>query len=200
VKAEVARGIKLGIMNRSLYPVFCICKKNMGVGRLMEFIGTSGPSPVDVPAPKTTEGKEVKIDSKGPISVFVFKTSIEQHIGEINYFKVMSGELTEGTDLTNNNSLSKERIAQLLVVAGKTRNKIEKIVAGDLGATVKLKNTKFNQTLSASNNDFTFEPIPLEPCFRTAIKAVSENDEKLGEALIECILKIQVFRLNIQKS
>ncbi|MBI5541732.1 MAG: elongation factor G [Bacteroidia bacterium] len=185
-EAEVARGIKLGIMNRSLYPVFCTsAKKNMGVGRLMEFIGTSGPSPIDVPAPKTTDGKEVKIDSKGPISVFVFKTSIEQHIGEINYFKVISGELTEGTDLVNNNSLSKERMAQLLTVAGKTRNKIEKIVAGDLGATVKLKNTKFNQTMSASNNDFTFEPIPFpEPRFRTAIKAVSENDdEKLGEAL-----------------
>jgi elongation factor G len=185
-ETEIARGIKLGIVNRSLYPVFCTsAKKNMGVGRLMEFIGMSGPAPTDVPAPKTTEGKEVKIDSKGPISIFVFKTSIEQHIGEINYFKVMSGELGESTDLVNNNSLSKERIAQLLTVAGKTRNKIEKIVAGDLGATVKLKNTKFNQTLSASNNDFTFEPIPFsEPRFRTAIKAASENDdEKLGEAL-----------------
>ncbi len=185
-ETEIARGIKLGIVNRSLYPVFCTsAKKNMGVGRLMEFIGMSGPAPTDVPAPKTTEGKEVKIDSKGPISIFVFKTSIEQHIGEINYFKVMSGELGESTDLVNNNSLSKERIAQLLTVAGKTRNKIEKIVAGDIGATVKLKNTKFNQTLSASNNDFTFEPIPFsEPRFRTAIKAASENDdEKLGEAL-----------------
>jgi len=183
---EIARGIKLGIVNRSLFPVFCTsAKKNIGVGRLMEFIELSGPSPVDVPSPKTTEGKEVKIDSKGPVAIFVFKTSVEQHIGEINYFKVFSGELTESIDLVNNNSNSKERIAQLLVVAGKTRNRIEKIVAGDIGATVKLKNTKFNQTLTTSNNDFIFDPIHFpDPRYRTAIKAKSESDdEKLGEVL-----------------
>ena len=185
-ETEIARGIKLGIVNRSLCPIFCTsAKKNIGVGRLMEFIGMSGPSPIDVPAPKTTDGKEIKIDSKGPATVFVFKTSIEQHIGEINYFKVFSGELTESIDLVNNTSNNKERVAQLLVVAGKTRNKIEKIVAGDLGATVKLKNTKYNQTLCSSSQDWVIEPIQFpEPRYRAAIKALSESDdEKLGEAL-----------------
>lgn len=185
-EADFARGIKLGIINRSLYPVFCTsAKKNMGVGRLLEFIGVSGPSPSEVVAPKTNEEKEIKIDSKGSPTVFVFKTSIEQHIGEINYFKVIAGELTESIDLVNNSTNSKERIAQLLVVAGKTRNKIEKIVAGDLGATVKLKNTKFNNTLTATSQDWTMDPIHFqEPRYRTAIKAVSESDdEKLGEAL-----------------
>ena len=183
---ELARGIKLGISSRSLYPVFCVsAKKDIGVNRVLEFIGQSGPSPLDVPAPKSSEGNEIKIDAKGSPTVFVYKTSIEQHIGEINYFKVITGELTESIDLVNNSTNSKERIAQLLVVAGKTRNKIDKIVAGDLGATVKLKNTKFNNTLTATAKDWTMDPIHfLEPRFRTAIKAVSESDdEKLGEAL-----------------
>ncbi|NCO54070.1 MAG: elongation factor G [Bacteroidetes bacterium CG02_land_8_20_14_3_00_31_25] len=185
-EAEIARGIKLGIAKRSLYPIFCTsAKKNYGIARLMEFIGTSCPSPIDVASPKTTEGNEIKIDSKTPLVLFVFKTSIEQHIGEINYFKVISGTLTENVDVVNNFNNTKERISQLLVVAGKTRNKIEKICAGDIGATVKLKNTKFNHTLALANNDVQIEPIHFSnPRYRTAIKAQSESDdEKLGEAL-----------------
>ncbi len=183
---EIARGLKLGITSRSIFPVFCTsAKKNIGIDRLMEFITLSLPNPAEVPAPKTTEGIEVKIDSSGPAAIFVFKTSTEQHIGEINFFKVYSGELTESIDLTNNNTSTKERLSQLLVVNGKTRTKIEKLCAGDMGATVKLKNTKFNQTLTVSSVDWIFEPIAFpEPRYRTAIKAVNESDdEKLGEAL-----------------
>lgn len=183
---EIARGLKLGILNRSLFPILCAsAKKNIGIDRLMEFIGINMPNPTEVPAPKTVDGKEIKIDASGPAIAFVFKTSTEQHIGEINYFKVISGELTESIDLTNNNTQTKERLAQLLLVNGKNRVKIEKITAGDLGATVKLKNTKFNQTLTTSSVDYVMEPVPFpEPRYRTAIKAVNESDEeKLGEAL-----------------
>jgi elongation factor G len=183
---EIARGLKLGILNKSIHPVFCVsAKKNIGIDRLMEFIGVSMPNPTEAPSPKTTEGKEVKIDASGPAAIFIFKTSTEQHIGEINFFKVYSGELTESIDLTNNNTSTKERLSQLLLVNGKTRTKIEKISAGDLGATVKMKNTKFNQTLTTSSVDWIFEPIAFpEPRYRTAIKAMSESDdEKLGEAL-----------------
>lgn len=183
---EIARGLKLGIINNSLYPILCTsAKKNIGLDRLMEFIGTSMPNPTEVPSQKTIDGKEVKIDPSGAAIAFVFKTSTEQHIGEINYFKVISGELTESIDLTNNNTQTKERLAQLLLVNGKNRTKIEKIVAGDLGATVKLKNTKFNHTLTASGTDIIIEPIAFpEPRYRTAIKAVNESDdEKLGDAL-----------------
>ncbi|GAB4449507.1 MAG: elongation factor G [Bacteroidales bacterium] len=183
---EIARGLKLGIVNNSLFPIlFTSAKKNIGIDRLMEFIGTSMPSPAEVPPMKTVDGKEIKIDPNGPAIAFVFKTSTEQHIGEINYFKVVSGELAESIDLTNNNTQTKERLAQLLLVNGKNRVKIEKIVAGDLGATVKLKNTKFNHTLASMGNDIMIEPIVFpEPRYRTAIKAVNESDEeKLGEAL-----------------
>lgn len=183
---EMRNGIRLGIIARSLFPVLCVsAKKNVGVGRLLEFIGNNCPSPNEMPAPKDVDGKEIICNPKSPASLFVFKTSIEQHIGEINYFKVMSGEVSEGQDVVNSNSGSKERLAQLLAVAGKNRVKVAKMTAGDIGATVKLKNTKTNHTLSAPGQSIKFPPTKLpEPRFRTAIKAKSEgDDEKLGEAL-----------------
>jgi elongation factor G len=183
---EMLKGIRLGIRNRDMFPVLCIsAKKNMGVGRLLEFICDAAPSPHESAVPATIEGEEIKCDKKAPASVFVFKTSVEQHIGEINFFKVMSGELTEGIDLVNHKTGAKERFSQLLTVAGRTRNKVPRLIAGDLGATVKLKNTKANQTLTVPGQSFEFEPIAYpEPKFRTAIKAKSESDdEKLGEAL-----------------
>ena len=183
---EMIRGIRLGIISRNMFPVLCLsAKNNMGVGRLLEFISNAAPSPHECGPAVTNESAEIACDSKGPASVFVFKTSLEQHIGEINFFKVMSGEITESIDLVNNNTSSKERFSQLLTVAGKTRNKVPKLTAGDIGATVKLKNTKANQTLTIPGKSFEFEPIVYpEPKFRTAIKAKSESDdEKLGEAL-----------------
>ncbi len=183
---EMRKGITAGLIQRGIFPVFCTsAKKNMGVERLLEFINNTAPSAADLPAPKNSQDKEIACDPKASPSLFVFKTSIEEHIGEINYFKVMSGEITESMDLVNNNSQSKERMAQLYVVAGKKRNKVGKLAAGDIGATVKLKNTKTNHTLTASAQSWTFEPIKFpEPKFRTAIKPKSEGDEeKLGEAL-----------------
>ena len=183
---EMMKGIRLGIKTRNMFPVLCAsAKKNMGVGRLLEFISNAAPGPHDTDPARTAEGKEIKCESKAPASVFVFKTSIEQHIGEINFFRVMSGEISESQDLVNANTGAKERFSQLLVVAGKTRNKVPMLAAGDIGATVKLKNTKANHTLATSGNPVEFEPIVYpDPKYRTAIKAKSESDdEKLGEAL-----------------
>ncbi len=183
---EMLRGIRLGIKTRNMFPVLCVsAKQNMGVGRMLEFITNAAPGPHESAPVVTKDGDEVAFDSKAPASVFVFKTSLEQHIGEINFFKVMSGEITESMDLVNNNNDAKERFSQLLVVAGKNRTKVSKLVAGDIGATVKLKNTKANQTLTVSGKSYVFEPIVYpEPKYRTAIKAKSESDdEKLGEAL-----------------
>ncbi len=181
---EFQKGIKAGLLQRGLFPVFCVsAKKNMGVGRLLEFISQVAPSPNDLPAPMAGT-KEVKCDVKGPATLFVYKSAVETHIGEINYFKVMSGEIKEGIDLTNNTTQNKERIAQIFVVAGKNRTKVPNMLAGDLGATVKLKATKTNHTLSMDTN-IKFPPIEFpEPKFRTAIRPVNESDdEKLGEAM-----------------
>jgi elongation factor G len=183
---EIRKGITSGFLQGSISPVFCVsAENNMGVGRLLEFIANVFPSPADVGPIKTKDGKEIKYDPSAVTSLFVFKTEYESHIGEINYFKVISGEVNESADLVNNNNRTKERLSQLFVVAGKTRIKIPKLVAGDIGATVKLKNTKTNHSLTASNVSFEFLPISFpEPKFRTAIKPITEGDEeKLGEAL-----------------
>jgi elongation factor G len=181
---ELQKGIKAGLLQRGLFPIFCVsAKKNIGVGRLLEFIAQVAPSPNEVPAP-VASGKEVKCDPSGQATLFVYKSAVETHIGEINYFKVMAGEIKEGIDLTNNSTQNKERIAQIFAVAGKNRSKVPNMLAGDLGATVKLKATKTNQTLSLDTN-IRFPAIEFpEPKYRTAIRTLSEGDEeKLGEAL-----------------
>ena len=183
---EMRKGIKLGLVERGIFPVFCSSAKNdMGVSRIMEFLVNASPAPGDVPAPKNSKDNEIKCDPSGPTSLFVFKTSIEEHIGEVNFFKVMSGTITEGIDLINTTTSNKERISQIYVSAGKNREKVNKMVAGDIGATVKLKGTKTNHTLNAPGQSWSFSPIKFpEPKYRTAIKTISEgDDEKLGEVL-----------------
>ncbi len=186
---EIKRGLKLGITNRGLFPVFCIgAKPFIGIGRLMEFLISSMPAPADAPAKKTTAGKDLKCNAAEPTSAFIFKTSIEPHLGEVSFFKVYAGEMAEGTDMVNGITGNKERITQLYAVAGKSREKVEKVMAGDIGATIKLKSARTNQTLnSPKNSDDVISPIVFpEPKIRMAVKAKnSTDDEKLGGILNE---------------
>ena len=146
---EMREGIRKGLVDRSIYPVFCVSAlKDMGVRRMMEFLGNVVPFVEDMPAPVDTEGDEVKPDSKGPLSLFMFKTTVEPHIGEVSYFKVMSGTLTPGVDLNNVDRGSKERIAQIFCVCGQIKTPVDKLCAGDIGATVKLKDARTGNTLS----------------------------------------------------
>lgn len=183
---EIKKGISKGIVKRGLFPVLCIsAKHNIGVDRLMEFIVNEAPSIADMPAQKNNKGAEIKPNSTGAASVYVFKSSIEEHIGEINYFRVFSGKITENLDVVNSNNGTKERLSQLYVCAGKNRTRVPELNVGDIGAFVKLKNTKTGHTLSVPGNDWKFEGVKFpEPKYRTAIKAQSESDdEKLGESL-----------------
>jgi len=177
---EMRQGIKLGMAHRDLFPVFCVCaKKDMGIRRLMEFICNVAPHPGNVPPKKTTDGREIKIDANAPTSLFVFKTTIEPHVGEVTYFKIRSGKVKEGMDLYNTTTGSKERIAQLFCAAGKNRTKVSEMVAGDIGCTVKLKDTKTNQTLSEKEANISYPPIKFpKPKYRVAIKAASESDDE----------------------
>ncbi len=183
---EMRQGMKLGMLQRDLYPVFCTCaKKDIGVGRLMEFIVNIAPTPVERPGRPVASGKELKMEESAEPSLFVFKTAVESHVGEITYFKVMSGKIKEGLDLINSKTGNKERLSQVFVSAGKNREKVNELVAGDLGCTVKLKETKFNQTLTTKEADTKYEPIQFPPSKHTiAVKAVNESDdEKVGEIL-----------------
>lgn len=183
---EMRSGLSKGIASRSIMPVFCLSAvKNIGTKRLMDFIINVGPNPTHSPVLKNNNDKPITCDAGAPTSLFIFKSTVEPHIGEISYFRVMSGKVTEGMDLTNANNSTKERLSQLFVVAGKNRNKVTELVAGDIGATVKLKNSKTNHTLCGPGLDFTFDPMEFpDPKFRTAVKPKNEAEvEKLGELL-----------------
>lgn len=182
---EIRKGLSIGLAQRDVMPLFCLsAKKDIGVKRLMEFIINVAPTP-DKSVQRLTDGEVVPCSVSGQASVFIYKTTIEQHLGEVSYFRVMSGKVTEGMDLVNHENGSKERVTALYAVAGKKKEKLSEIVAGDIGCTVKLKSVKTNQTLNGGNKEWVFEPIVFPPSkFRTAIKAKQEKDEeKLGEIL-----------------
>ena len=184
---EMRSGIRKGLIGRDIFPVFCCCSgKDMGVRRLMEFLGNVVPFVNEMPKPLTKDAQEVEINSNGPTSLFVFKTSVEPHIGEVSYFKVMSGKVHEGDDLINiSRSDSKERLSQIYCVAGQNRTKVEELVAGDIGATVKMKNVRTGNTLNGKGSDFEFAPVSYpEPKYRRAIKTQKEGEEeRLSEVL-----------------
>ena len=184
---EMRLGIREGLVNRSIFPVFCAdAEKDMGVRRLMEFLGNVVPFVNDMPAVLNTKGEEIKPDSSKETSLFFFKTTVEPHIGEVSYFKVMSGKVKEGDDLINTSrNDSKERLSQIYCVSGQIRNKVEELVAGDIGVAVKLKDVRTGNTLNGKgcDNEFDFIKYPA-PKFRRAIYAKNESEtEKLSELL-----------------
>ncbi|WP_020526116.1 elongation factor G [Flexithrix dorotheae] len=185
---ELRKGLKIGMLNHDVFPVFCLsAKNNMGSGRMMGFIDNVAPSANELYPEKTLDGKEVKCDVNQPASLFVFKTLVEPYLGKITFFKVCSGEVKVGQELFNSQSDTIERINQLFIMDGKNRHSVEKLVAGDIGATVKLKNTNTNQSLHEKGFDVSFTPMKFpEPRIRTAIVPQSKNHEdKLAEVIKE---------------
>ncbi len=186
---ELVNGLAASIIQRNVFPLLCTSSKhNIGAGRIMEFVAQFGPSPLQSVPMKSKSGKEYHYKSSDPFCGFVFKTSIEQHLGEISFFKIAAGEISEGSDVINGTNSTKERVTQIFAVAGKNREKLEKAVAGDIVATVKLKNTATNETLNnPKNSDEEIVSIQYpDPKYRTAIKAQNAaDDEKLGAVLNE---------------
>ena len=185
---DIRAGLKIGLANREVMPIFCASGKNdIGTKRLMEFIINVAPGPLKAPKFRTVEDEEIAADAEAPTVAFVFKSQIEQHIGEITYFRVIRGRITEGTELLNTRTGNKEKLSQLFAVAGKNRIKVTELSAGDIGCTVKLKGTRTNDTLAAPSAPVTIAPIVFpEPRYRAAIKAKEQNDEeKLGKLLAD---------------
>lgn len=183
---EMREGLKLGMIHHDVFPVFVMsARKNMGSGRMMGFIDNVAPSPLEAKPEITTDGKELAYDHTKPTVLFVFKTHIEPNLGRLTFFKVISGEVTSSSELINSQTGATEKFHQLFIMDGKTRNPVDKLVAGDIGATLKLKDTYTNQTLHAKGFDVTIEPIQYpEPRIRTAVVAQSKgDDEKIGEVL-----------------
>ncbi|MDE7376401.1 MAG: elongation factor G [Muribaculaceae bacterium] len=183
---EMREGIRKGLVDRSIYPVFCVSAlKDMGVRRMMEFLGNVVPFVEEMPAPVATDGTEVKPDSNGPLSIYVFKTTVEPHIGEVTYFKVMSGTLKAGADLDNVSRGTKERFAQIFCVCGQIKTPVDEICAGDIGASVKLKDVRTGNTLDAKGCAYEFDFIKYpSPRYQRAVRPVTESDaEKLSAIL-----------------
>ena len=183
---ELRLGIRKGLIDRSIYPVFCVsAEKDMGVRRMMEFLGNVVPFVSDMPAPVNTAGQPVAPDPAGPLSVYFFKTTVEPHIGEVSYFKVMSGTLKAGADLENVTRGGKERLAQIFCVCGQIREAVNELQAGDIGAAVKLKDVRTGNTLDEKGCDYAFDFIKYPaPKYQRAVRPVTESDaEKLAGIL-----------------
>ena len=183
---DIRAGLKIGLSKREVMPIFCTSgKRDIGTKRLMEFIINVAPGPLKAPNFLSTDGEEIAADETAPAVAFVFKSQVEQHIGEITYFRVIRGRIAEGTELVNTRTGNKEKVSQLFAVAGKNRIKVTELMAGDIGCTVKLKGTRTNDTLAAPSAPVTVEPIVFpEPRYRAAVKAKEQGDEeKLGKVL-----------------
>ena len=190
---ELREGIRKGLVTRSIFPVFCVCAgKDMGVRRLMEFLGNVVPFVSEMPKLHNTRGEEITPDTNGPESVYFFKTGLEPHIGEVSYFKVMSGKIKAGDDLTNADRGSKERIGQIYVCAGANRIPVDELVAGDIGCTVKLKDVKTGNTLNGKDCEWKFDFIKYpNPKFSRAIKAENTADTEQSKELRQTIVRGQ---------
>ena len=185
---ELREGIRKGLVTRSIFPVFCVCAgKDMGVRRLMEFLGNVVPFVSEMPKLHNTRGEEVTPDSNGPESLYFFKTGMEPHIGEVSYFKVMSGSVKPGDDLSNADRGSKERIGQIYACAGANRIPVDQLCAGDIGCTVKLKDVKTGNTLTGKDTEQHFDFIKYPNSkYSRSIKAVnSAETEKLMAAMLK---------------
>ncbi|MBI5916076.1 MAG: elongation factor G [Bacteroidetes bacterium] len=185
-EADLAYGLKMAIAKRTIFPLFCCsATKNMGSGRIMGFINDVCPSPAERAPVKLEGGGELKCDPNGDTTIFIFKTHHEPRVGSISYFKVFSGTLRTGDELINADNRTAERFGQLFLANGKNREAAQELKAGDLGCTVKLKNSHTNQTLNKKGVDRKIDPIPFPNSrLEVAVQPPSKNDmEKLMKAL-----------------
>jgi elongation factor G len=183
---EMRKGLKSAMIHHDLFPLFCLSAKcNMGSGRLMGFIDNVCPSADEMPGQPLTDGRLLPVDEKGQPCIFIFKTVSEQHLGEMSFFKVYSGEIKTGMELVNENTGITEKFNQLYIVEGKKREPVDKLSAGDIGATVKLRSTHTNNTLHAPGQKLEITPISF-PHPRNVVAVISTKkgeEEKLAQAL-----------------
>jgi len=183
---EMRIGLKKSLINHDIFPVFCIsAEKDMGSGRMMGFIDNVCPSANEMPPQSTIAGDKLTCDANGPACLFIYKTTSEPHVGDLSFFKVFSGIIKAGMELVNENNGVTEKINQLFVVEGNKRTPVSELVAGDIGATLKLKNTHVNNTLHVKGKNMELYPIIFPASNMTvAIESVKKGEEdKLSQAL-----------------
>ena len=198
---EIRKGLGVGIREGKVMPIFCLsAKKDIGVKRLMEFTIRTAASPAERIG-VTKDEKTIECKQEAPVSLFIYKTAVEPHLGEVAYFKVMSGELTEGVDLENPETGDKERISAIYAVAGKKKEKVTDLIAGDIGCTVKLRAAKTNVTLCAPGSDICYKDIVFPHYkYRCAVKAKDAKDEeKVSEAMAKIAAEDPTYVIEYHK-
>ncbi len=198
---EIRKGLGIGIRQGEVYPVFCLsAKKDIGVKRLMQFTIRVAASPAEKKA-LTKDMNEIECKQDAPTTLFIYKTAVEQHLGEVAYFKVMSGELTEGMDLENPETGDRERISAIYAVAGKRKEKVTDLYAGDIGCTVKLRAAKTNVTLCTPGTDIAFEEIKFPHYkYRCAVKAKDpKEEEKVSDAMAKIAAEDPTYVIEYHK-
>lgn len=183
---EMKAGLKKAMINHDLFPLFCLsAERNMGSGRLMGFIDNVCPSSNEMPPQTTLNGEELPCDPNGLPCVFVYKTISEPHVGDLSFFKVFSGTVKTGLELVNESNGVLEKINQMFLMEGNKRIPVNELTAGDIGATLKLRNTHVNNTLHAKGKNLELEPIEFpSPNMTVAIEPSKKGEEeKLAQAL-----------------
>jgi elongation factor G len=183
---EMKEGMKKAMINHDIFPLFCLsAERNMGSGRLMGFIDNVCPSANEMPPQKTINGEELPCDANGPACVFVYKTVSEAHVGDLSYFKVFSGTIKTGMELVNESNGVTEKINQMFLMEGNKRLPVNELVAGDIGATLKLRNTHVNNTLHIKGKNYELPPIEFPSSNMTvSIEPINKGEEeKLAQAL-----------------
>jgi elongation factor G len=197
---EIKAGMKKAMINHDLFPLFCLSgERNMGSGRLMGFIDNVCPSANEMPPQKTKAGSTLSCDEKGPGCIFIYKTVSEPHVGELSFFKVYSGTIKAGMELVNESTGVAEKMNQLFVVEGNKRTQVNELTAGDIGATLKLRNTHVNNTLHERGKDIELLPIDFPASNLTmAIESVKKGEEeKLAEALHDLRNEDPTFKVEV---
>jgi elongation factor G len=197
---EMSAGLKKSLINHDIFPVFCIsAAKDMGSGRLMGFIDNVCPGASEMPPQKTIQGNTLPCDANGPTCIFIYKTLSEPHIGELSFFKVYSGSIKPGMDLVNESTGVSEKISQLFVMEGNKRIPVSELSAGDIGATLKLKNSHVNNTLHEKGKSIELLPIQFpDSNFTMAVECVHKGDEeKLSIALHELRNQDPTLRIEV---
>jgi elongation factor G len=184
-REEAIDAMARGMARKEVFPVFCgAAAKTYGVRALLKKLVELCPSPAEA-VPEVVDGTELVADDSGPLAALVFKTAAEPHVGELSFFRVFSGSVSNGIEVQNASDGQPEKLNHLSVPMGKERFEVPTLHAGDIGVVAKLKHTHTNDTLCARGERTALSRIAFPRAdISIAIKGATRSDEdKLGEVL-----------------
>lgn len=205
---ELLHGLRLGIAQGKIFPIIALsAERNIGVSSLLDVLVAYAPSPMDVHGPLglrpgATEETPIHGSASDPFAAMVFKSSSEIMPQDVYLIRVFSGFVEKGMDVYNSRRDQPERMSQLYNFMGKDRVDVDRITAGDIGATVNLKSTGMNDCLSTKENKIVLKPIAFpEPVHEVAISPGRKGDEeKLGTWLNRIQMEDPTLQIRVDSS